>query len=85
MSEVWPDTYNEGCIHQFHHWQQKKHRILRYPTMEHLSNDHKDHPNQHKNSQKLCDEMDPVLSLLKSQWKLRQQHDQNFPMEVKPL
>ena len=23
----------------------------------------------------------PVLSLLESQWKLRQQHDQNFPME----
>ena len=23
--------------------------------MEHLSNDHKDHPNQHKNSPKLCD------------------------------
>ena len=27
----------------------------------------------------------PVLSLLESQWKLRQQHDQNFPMEGKPL
>ena len=25
--------------------------------MEHLSNDHKDHPNQHKNSHKLCNEM----------------------------
>ena len=24
--------------------------------MEHLSNDHKDSPNQHKNIQKLCDE-----------------------------
>ena len=24
--------------------------------MEHLSNDHEDHPNQHKNSHKLCDE-----------------------------
>ena len=31
---------------------------------------------------KLCDETGhPVLSLLESQWKLRQQHDQNFPME----
>ena len=38
------------------------------------------------NSHKLCDEMGhPVLSLLESQWKLKQQHDQNFPMEGKPL
>ena len=27
----------------------------------------------------------PVLSLMESQWKLRQQHDQNFPMKGKPL
>ena len=26
-----------------------------------------------------------VLSLLGSQWELRQQHDQNFPTEGKPL
>ena len=26
-----------------------------------------------------------VLSLLKSQWKIRQQHDQNFPMEGNPV
>ena len=33
--------------------------------MEHLSNDHKDHPNQHKNSHRLLDEMGhSVLSLL---------------------
>ena len=45
-----------------------------------------DHPNQHKNIQKLCDERGhPVLNLLETQWKLRQQHDQNFPMEGKPL
>ena len=32
--------------------------------MEHLSNDHEDHPNQHENSHKLCDEMEhPVLNL----------------------
>ena len=24
--------------------------------MEYLSNDHEDHPNQHKNSHKMCDE-----------------------------
>ena len=51
-----------------------------------LSNDHEDHPNQHDNSHKPRDEMGyPILSLLESQWKLRQQHDQNFPMEGKPL
>ena len=54
--------------------------------MEHLSNDHKDHPNQHENSHKRRNEMGcPVLSLLESQWKLRQQYDQNFPMGGKPL
>ena len=47
--------------------------------MEHLSNDRKDHPNQHKNSHKLCDETGhPVVNLMESQWKLRQQWDQNF-------
>ena len=54
--------------------------------MEHLSKDYKDHLNQHKNSHKLCNKMGhSVLSLLESQWKLRQQHDQNFPMEGKSL
>ena len=54
--------------------------------MEHLSNDHKDHPNQHENSHKLCDETGhPFDSLMESQWKLRQQHDQNFTVEGKPL
>ena len=34
-------------------------------TMEHLSNDHKDNPNEHENSHKLWDEMGhPVLALL---------------------
>ena len=54
--------------------------------MEHLSNDHEDHPNQHKNSHKLCDEMGhPIVNLMEGQWKLRQQHDQNFTVEGKPL
>ena len=54
--------------------------------MEHLSNDHKDRPNLHENSHKPRDEMGhPVVNLTESQWKLRQQHDQNFPMERKPL
>ena len=54
--------------------------------MEHLSNDHKDNPNQQENTHKPYNEMGyPVLSLLESQWKLRQQQDQNFPMEAKPL
>ena len=48
--------------------------------------DPKDYPNQHDNHHKPCNETGhPVLSLLESQWKLRQQHDQNFPMEGKPL
>ena len=47
--------------------------------MEHFSNDHEDHAIQHKDSHKSRDETRyPVLSLLESQWKLRQQHDQNF-------
>ena len=67
--------------------------------MEHLSNDHEDHPNQHENNHKLCDETGhPIVNLkidgmaierqwklMKSQWKLRQQHDLKFPMEGKPL
>ena len=46
--------------------------------MEHLSNDHDDHSNQHKNGHKLGDETEHIiLSLRESQWKLRQQH--GFP------
>ena len=53
--------------------------------MEHLSNDHKDHPNQHENSHKLCNEMEhSSVNLMESQWKLRQQHH-SFPVEGKPL
>ena len=53
--------------------------------MVNLSNDHKDHPNQQQNSHKPHNKrVHPVLNLLESQWKLRQ-HDQNFPMEGKPL
>ena len=38
--------------------------------MEPLSNYPEDHPSQHKNSHKLCNEMQyPILSLLESQWK----------------
>ena len=53
--------------------------------MEYLSNDHKDHPNQHENDHRLCNEMGYVFSLLGSQWKVRQIHDQYFPMEGMPL
>ena len=54
--------------------------------MEHLSNDEKAHPNQHENIHKLCNEMGhPIVNLMESQWKLRQQHDQNFAMKRKPL
>ena len=45
-----------------------------------------DHPNHHNNSHELCNENGhPLLSLLESQLKLRQQHDQDFSMEGKPL
>ena len=54
--------------------------------MEHFSNDHEDPHNQHENIHKQCHEMGhPVVNMMESQWKLRQQHDQNFPMEEKPL
>ena len=54
--------------------------------MEHLSNNHADHPNQQENSHKLCDKMEhSVVHFMESLWKLRQQHDQNFAMEGKPL
>ena len=51
--------------------------------MEHLSNDHKDGYNQHKNSHKQHDETGHhVVNIMESQWKLRQQYDQNFPMKA---
>ena len=54
--------------------------------MEHLLNDHKDGLTQYKNGYKVHNEMGhPVVNLMESQWKLRQQHDQNFPMDGKPL
>ena len=37
--------------------------------MEHLLNDYKDHPNQHKNSHKLCDEMGlPFVNLMANEF-----------------
>ena len=54
--------------------------------MEHLSNVHQDRPNLHENSHKLYDETrNPVVNMMESQWKLKQQHDETFPMEVKLL
>ena len=53
--------------------------------MKHLSNDHKDHPNQHENSHKLCDETGhPVVDLMGSQLKLRRisvSEERNNPKE----
>ena len=78
MSEAWPDTFNERYIHQLQ--PELTHK------MEHFSNDHEDCHNQHKNSCKQCDEIwHPVMNIMESKWKLRQQHDQNFPMNGKPL
>ena len=51
-----------------------------------MEHDHEDRLNQYKNSHKLCDEKGPpFFSLKEIQWKMRQQHDQNFPVEGKPL
>ena len=37
--------------------------------------------NQHESSQKLCNETGhPIVNMMESQWKLRQQHDQNFQL-----
>ena len=39
-----------------------------------------------EDNHKLCNEMGhQIVNLMDSQWKLRQQHNQNFPMEGKPL
>ena len=91
--DTWPDTYDEGYIHQFQpgpthkiQYQQQKHHIYRYPSVEHRWNDQEQHFNQHKNSHKLCNaKSHPILGLTESHWKLRQQHDQNFLMMWKPL
>ena len=41
--------------------------------MKHLSNDHKECFNQHKNSHKLFNKIGhPVVNLMENQWKLRQ-------------
>ena len=48
--------------------------------------DHDDHPNQIKISHKQCDVTGhPVVNVMESQWKLRQQHDQNFSIKKKLL
>ena len=40
--------------------------------MDHLSNDHKECPDEHKNSHKLFNKMGhPIVNLMESQWKLR--------------
>ena len=54
--------------------------------MEHLSNDHENHPNQKENSHNQRDETGySAVNLMESQWKLRQQLDQNFLMAGKTI
>ena len=53
--------------------------------MEHPSNDHEDHPISTRIAISHAMKRHPILRLLERQWKLRQQQDQNLPMEEKPL
>ena len=47
--------------------------------MERFSNDHEDRPSQHENSGKLSYEARyPVVNLIESQWKLKQQYDKTL-------
>ena len=58
------------------------HWVYGYPAMDYLSNDQEDHPNQDENIHNVWNETEySILSLTESQWKLRQQHDQNFIVE----
>ena len=54
-------------------------------AMEHLSNDHKTVPISARVviSYTMKRGIHPILSLTESQWKLKQQRDQNFAMEGK--
>ena len=87
MNQAWPDTYNEGYILN------SNLNLLTKLTSSSRITEFKDilpwkisSPNQHESSHKLCNETEyPVLSLTEKQWKLRKQHDQNFPNERKPL
>ena len=57
-------------------------RDLKIPFMEHLSSNHEYRLNQYQHSLKLYNEMRyPFLSLMEIQWKLRQQHDNNFSIK----
>ena len=48
--------------------------------MEQLSNDHKDHPNEHENKHKVCDETEhSIVNLMESQWKLSETTTSEFP------
>ena len=52
---------------------------LSYPPMEDLSNDHDDHPNQHENSRKLCNETGhSVLSLIEKSYNLKFKFNRNW-------
>ena len=52
--------------------------------MENISDDHEDNPNPLKNRNQLYNKTGHYfLSLKESQWKLRGQHYENFPMDRK--
>ena len=95
ISEAWLDTYDEWYMASIPTWSHlQKSLAVAEPEFKdilpwissHLLNDHEDCPNQHENRHNLCNETrQPIVNLMESQWKLGQQHDQNLPMEEKPL
>ena len=91
MSDAWLYVFYELYIHQLQQILLTKFtttsRSTKFKDILLLNNSHyhEDQPNQHENSQKLCNEMGhPVVNWMESPWKLRQ-HDQNLPIEEKPL
>ena len=90
MSEAWPDT-------QMRDINSNLNPITKFTSISRNAefkdiipwnylNQHKNHSIHHANRHRLCDKTrHPIVSLMESWRKLRHQHDQNFPMEGKPL
>ena len=91
MNEAWPDIYDNAKsiifnLHPLKNFSKalKRHQVWRHPPMENLSNDQEDRSIQEEYNKIL--RPDHLSSSLKeSQWKLRQQLDQNFWREGTPM